>query len=114
MVPDEFGHFLKYREVTGTPRGVYGPYWALVKKRRGKEKVGGAPPLAQYELGGGRPPLSFRLSSPSFSPTPTTWKGAILLPVGVGLPWGVPREASPSPSSTPLYMGEGAPHRHTS
>ena len=44
MVPDEFGHLPEYREVTGTPRGVYGHYWALVEKRREKEKVGGVPP----------------------------------------------------------------------
>ena len=31
MVPGEFGNILEYREVTGTPRGVYGPYWALVE-----------------------------------------------------------------------------------
>ena len=30
MVPDEFGHLPEYREVTGTPQGVYGPYWALL------------------------------------------------------------------------------------
>ena len=37
MVQDEFGHLPEYREVTGTPWGVYGPYWALVEKR-GKEQ----------------------------------------------------------------------------
>ena len=40
MVPDEFWHFLEYREVTGTPWGVYGPYWALVERTKG----GSAPP----------------------------------------------------------------------
>ena len=91
MVPDEFGHFPKYREVTGTPRGVYGPYWALVEKRTGKKKVGGAPPIP-IQIGRGPPSpfLSPLLSSSSFSPTPTTWKGGILLPVGVGLPYGAP------------------------
>ena len=29
MVPDGFGHFPEYREVTGTPRGVNGPYCVL-------------------------------------------------------------------------------------
>ena len=32
------------------------------------------------------PPPPFPLSSPSLSPTPTTWKGGILRLVGVGLP----------------------------
>ena len=32
MVSDEFGHLPKYREVTGTPRGLNGPTWALVEE----------------------------------------------------------------------------------
>ena len=56
MVPGEFGHIPKYREVTGTPREVYGPYWAILgerrrEPRRGKEvgrerERGGAAPLS--------------------------------------------------------------------
>ena len=37
MIPGEIGHLPMYREVTGTPRGVYGPYWALVELMRGRE-----------------------------------------------------------------------------
>ena len=43
MVPDEFGHFSEYREVTGTPRGVNGPEWALVEKEGIMQVVGRAP-----------------------------------------------------------------------
>ena len=50
MVPGEFGHLPKYREVIGTPRGVYGPYWALVGERRRRPSVGR--PQAQHEMGG--------------------------------------------------------------
>ena len=34
MVPGEFGHLPEYREVTGIPRGIYGPYWAIVERER--------------------------------------------------------------------------------
>ena len=34
MVSGEFGHLPEYREVTGTPREVYGPYWAIRELRR--------------------------------------------------------------------------------
>ena len=43
MVPDEFRHLPEYREVTGTPRKVYGPYWAIVGERRREPRMG-APP----------------------------------------------------------------------
>ena len=62
MVPDEFGHFPEYREVTGTPRGVNGPYWALVEERR-RRPGGGRAPQAQSELGwGAGPPFLLPLS----------------------------------------------------
>ena len=41
MVPGEFGHIPEYREVTGTPREVYGPYWAIVGERRREPRRGG-------------------------------------------------------------------------
>ena len=44
MVPGEIGIIPEQREVIGTPREVYGPYWALVE-RRGKEQGGGRPAL---------------------------------------------------------------------
>ena len=40
-VSDRFGHFPEYRGVTGTPRGVNGPSWAIVEERR--RQPGGAP-----------------------------------------------------------------------
>ena len=43
MVPGELGHLPVYREVTGTPREVYGPYWALSGKE-GEGAKEGAPP----------------------------------------------------------------------
>ena len=65
MVPDEFGHFPEYWEVTGTPREVNGPYCALVEERR-RRPGGGRAPKAQSELGWGLAPLSFSLSPSSF------------------------------------------------
>ena len=41
-------------------------------------------------------------------------KGGELLPVGVGLPMGCTIGGPTVPSSTPLYTGEGAPHRQIS
>ena len=85
MVPDEIRHIPEYREVTGPPREVYGPYWALVEKR-GKEKRRGHPPKANPKW---EPPFPS-----SFLPLPSLLiqlgKGGILLPVGVGLPLGAP------------------------
>ena len=65
MVSDEFGHIPEYRGVTGTPRGLNGPTWALVEERRGREKVEGMPPKPNPNWVGGCP-LSFPLSPPSF------------------------------------------------
>ena len=74
MVPGEIGHLSMYREVTGTPREVYGPYWAIVGERRREQRRG-------------RPPFPS-----SFLPLPSLLiqlgKGGILLPMGVGLPMG--------------------------
>ena len=64
-VSNEFGHFPEYREVTGTPRGLNGPTWALVEEI-GEVQEEGRAPLAQSELGRGPAPLSFSPSSPSF------------------------------------------------
>ena len=84
MVPSGSGIFREYREVTGTPRGVYGPYWALVE-RRGKEQGRGCPPKSNPNWEGDRPPFpSFFLLLPSLL-EPTKGRG-ILHPVGVGLP----------------------------
>ena len=60
-VPGEIRILPEYREVTGTPRELNGPIWALVEIEVSKGSVGRAP-KAQTELvlgKGGRPPLSF-------------------------------------------------------
>ena len=49
-VPGEIGILPEYREVTGTPRGLNGPTWALVEKQGSKGSVGRPPPKAQTEL----------------------------------------------------------------
>ena len=82
MVPGEIGHLPMYREVTGTPQEVYGPYWAIVGERRREQRRA---PQAQSELGGGLPPLSFLL--PPLPSLPIQLgKGGNLLLLGVGLP----------------------------
>ena len=48
-VPDEFGHFPEYREVTGTPRELNVPICALVEIEGSKGTVGRAP-KAETEL----------------------------------------------------------------
>ena len=49
MVPKCIGYFPEYRGVTGTPREVNGPSWALVE-RAGKGQVEARAPQAQTEL----------------------------------------------------------------
>src|SRR5215216_2922785 len=85
MVPGVTGEITKYRGVTGTPRGVNGPSWALVEKGGQQGGCGERPPRPKPNWFGarGRPPPSF--SSPSFFPC-WTRKGGVLLLVGVGLP----------------------------
>ena len=65
MVPGEIEHLPMNQEVTGIPREVYGPYWAIVGERRREQRRGRAP-QAQSELGGGLAPLSFSPSPSSF------------------------------------------------
>ena len=62
-------------------------------------------------LGGGAAPLLPSLLSPlSLTPTPTIWKGGILLPVGVGLLLGRAIERAGPPPPPLLYIrGEGHP-----
>ena len=60
--------------VTGTPRTVYRPLWALVEWVGGAARAGRAPPPPLVRIGLGRgvaPPFPSSLSPPSFSPSPT-------------------------------------------
>ena len=58
--PKRFRRSLEPREVTGTPRGVNGPYWAHVGGREKEQGRGARPPQAQSELGRGPgPPFPF-------------------------------------------------------
>ena len=89
MVSGEFGHLPEYREVTGTPREVYGPYWAIVGERGEGSLGGGAPPKPNPNWVGGRPPFpSPSLPLPS-SPNPTR-EGGDPTPGGSRTPLGAP------------------------
>ena len=58
--PERFRRSLEPRKVTGTPREVYGPYWAHVGGREKEQGKGARPPQAQSELGrGAGPPFTF-------------------------------------------------------
>ena len=77
MVPSDSGIFRsteELREFTGRSNG---PYWALVERgEKGQEVVRASPlPKLNWTRGGGAAPLSFSLSPPSFSPTPTRERG---------------------------------------
>ena len=93
MVPEKFGYFSEYREVTGTPQGVYGPYWALVEKEGSKQGVGRAPHRPKrncFRVWGAGPffPSPLLLFPPS--PSRNRKGGANLLGVGLPPPLGAP------------------------
>ena len=108
-----------YRSTGGLPErprgllGLMGPKWW---KSRGSRRWRAAP-LAPIRIGKGKgaaAPLllpSLHLILPP-SPTPTR-KGGVLLPVGVGLPLGVPSSLAGRLPPLLLYIrGQRAPHGH--
>ena len=109
-VPGEFGHLPEYRGVTGTPRGVIGPTWALREKREGGRRWPRTPPFPSPNRTreGGRPLPSFSFSLPfSYSnkerrsPTPG---GSRTPPLARLL-----RPAASSPPGSFIYGGRGHP-----
>ena len=109
MVSDEFGHLQEYREVTGTPRGLNGPTWALVEERGGSQEVGCTP----IRMGRGPDPPFLLLLFPFLPPPIRTRKGGNLLLVGVAIPpWGRTMRAGRPPPPLLYIRGMGAPHRH--
>ena len=105
MVPKKIGDFSEYREVTGTPRGSNGPYWAI-GERRSQATRGGVRPPREFELdkaeGRGPPFLSFgggkgkererkkerRAAPPSPFPIRTSHGGALPFGLPPLLPYG--------------------------
>ena len=65
MVPKKIGDFSEYREVTGTPRGLNGPTWALVERKRGGKGWPPPPSPNRTRRGGRRPPFPSPLPPPS-------------------------------------------------
>ena len=62
MVPIRFGDFSKYREATGTPRGVNWASWALVGEEEGRPGQPPAPSTSSLNWtrrGVRRPSFSF-------------------------------------------------------
>ena len=70
--PERFRRSLEPRKVTGTPREVYGPYWAHVGGREKEQGKGARPPKPNPNWGGGPPPLSFLLPPLPITTTSTT------------------------------------------
>src|SRR5215216_2974478 len=111
MVPDVTGEITEYRGVTGTPRGVNGPSWALVEERRQQPRVGCAP-LGPNRIGWGGGLSFFSLSFFLLLLLPLGKEGVLLL-VGVGLSLGRTLVGRPSPPPLLLYiLRQGAPNTH--
>ena len=93
-----------------TGEEVYGPYWALGERER---QAAPPPPqgLVQIGLGGGAaPPPSFSSLFPFLDSYSYYLEGGNPTPGGSRTPPRARhREGQPSPSSTPLYTGRGAP-----
>ena len=101
MVPGEFGHIPEYQEVTGTPREVYGPYWAIVGERIREPRRGPPSPIRI-----GCPPLSFPFSPLPSSPNPTR-EGGNPTPGGSRTPLGRAIEGPTLPLLQSFVYGGG-------
>ena len=100
-----------YRSAGGyrNPPGVYGPYWALVAKRRGRER---------WRM---RPPSPIRIGWGAGRPHGAPPRGGILLLLGVGFPpflvqlgggrkgRGRERKGGPPPFPIRIVIGGRAP-----
>src|SRR3954468_3470667 len=116
MVPSEIGILPEYRGVTGTPRGVNGPLWALREKgERGRKGPRAPPPPSPNRTreGGRRPPPPFPFPLHLFPPLLLLRIGKRGSPTPGGSrtpPWrSKPWPAAPPPCSF-IYGGRGAPH----
>ena len=107
--------FRGYRIYTGVPGGyrnppeVIGPHGPKWWKRRGGqgEAARPSPPSPNWTRRGATSPLSFPPLSPSLSSPTPTWKGGVLLPVGVGLLMGRAKGGRPPPPPPLLYIRGG-------
>ena len=119
-----FGHrngsvgYRIYTRVPGgyrNPRGAYWASWAQVVEEERRQEVARGP-LAPIRIGKGKgaaAPLLLPSLQLLLPPSPS-WnrKGGQNL-LGVGLPpLGSASSPWPAPSSSPLYIRRGAPHRH--
>ena len=98
-----------YQSTGGLPEppGGYWASWAQVveEERRPRGSRAPLPPVRIGQGGGRRPPLSFPPLSPSLSSPTPTWKGGVLLPVGVGPLLVRPLLAGRPLPLAPLYTG---------
>ena len=107
-----------YRSTGGLPEpprrllGLMGPSGGRGEAAKGQPRA--PPPQVRIGQGGGarRPPFLSPLSPSLSSPTPT-WKGGVLLPVGVGLLMGRAKGGRPPPPPPLLYIrGKGGTSRN--
>ena len=85
-----FGEFWAYTGVPGGYRNPPGRLMGLLGpsgEEEGRPRVAAhpLPPQSELDKEGGGAPLSFPPLSPSLSSPTPTWKGGVVLPVGVGL-----------------------------
>ena len=111
--PEWFRGLLDIYQSTGgipePPRrlmGLMGPSGRRGEAAKGQPRP--PPPQVRIGQGGGAaPPLSFPPLSPSLSSPTLTWKGGVLLPVGVGFLMGRAKGGRPPPPPPLLYIQGG-------